>query len=361
MILLSVLVLLYLIQLYFVKGYFLPLLRHSTNPSSKELPISVIICAKNERDNLNRHIPLICSQDYSDFEVLIMDDHSSDDTKSVVEGLQKSFDNIRYLQASESIKNKPGKKWALSEARTYAKYDHLLLTDADSMPMSNQWIKKMTNDYNDGYRVVLGIGQYHLRNSLTNNLVQYETLFTAISYLGMAFKGFPYMGVGRNIAYDRGVISNAGIKNGDIASGDDDIGLQPYLKAPEVSISVEEESQTISEAPKSFLEWTKQKQRHYSTAPYYSRNIQFKLLLLKGSIYMPNYILIIALISGVETVNILTIFCARFLVWWGLCDRLRRHFSFRSRIYLLPCYELFFSVFDLWTTMKNLRKSRKAW
>ncbi|HND46402.1 MAG TPA: glycosyltransferase, partial [Chitinophagales bacterium] len=78
--------------------------------------ISVIICAKNEAENLKNNIPKIAQQTYSDFEIIVIDDNSTDKTSIVLEQLKSSISNLKSIKISEHEKIGKGKKFIISEA-----------------------------------------------------------------------------------------------------------------------------------------------------------------------------------------------------------------------------------------------------
>ena len=170
-------------------------------PSQEHLPgVSVIVCAKNEAENLNKLIPEILNQRHSNFELILVNDHSSDQTQQVVEQWAKRDPRVRTFTLKEKFKT-PGKKAALSFGISQAAHDLLLLTDADCLPASADWIDLMTSPLRANKSVVLGYGGYIKTSGVLNSVIRFETTLTAGLFLGQALAGHPYMGVGRNLAY----------------------------------------------------------------------------------------------------------------------------------------------------------------
>ena len=260
------LILCYLTQIFFYLKFFRKIKNIRGPNQSEGLSVSVIVVGKNEAENIKTNLPRLCTQDYPNFEVLYMDDHSTDDTNLIVNELCKKYKHLKHLNASDSIKGKKGKKWALKEAREAAGNEIILLTDADCIPDSSLWIKHMVSKFDSHIDVVLGIGQYKRERGMLNILLQYETLFTALSYLGFAVGGSAYMGVGRNLAYRKSIPQLVEEKGMEILSGDDDLFLQSRLNESNAAICIENGSFTTSLGPKSFGSWVRQKKRHYSAA-----------------------------------------------------------------------------------------------
>jgi glycosyltransferase involved in cell wall biosynthesis len=247
--------------------------------SKVPVPISVVICAKNEASNLKNFLPYIINQDYKNFEIVLINDASTDDTLVVMESFAKKHNNIKIVNVENIEAFWGNKKYALTLGIKATKYDHLLFTDADCKPVSKNWIAKMSEHFSDEKQIILGYGKYQEENKLVNLFVRYETILTAIQYFSYAKIGSPYMGVGRNLAYHKsqffkvkGFINHIHIK-----SGDDDLFIQDASDRENTTICIDEDSFTESKAPNSFKNWFRQKRRHISTANHYKKKHQLLL------------------------------------------------------------------------------------
>lgn len=186
--------------------------------------VSVIICARNEAANLQKNLESILHQDYPNFEVLVVDDDSDDDSEAFLTELRQQYAQLEVL----SIKGKvgQGKKNALAKGIQHAKHEWLLLTDADCMPNSKYWIKSMMlSAHKDNAEIVLGYGPINSTSSWLNKWVQFETVYVAIQYFSFALWKMPYMGVGRNLMYKKSLFEkNSGFdRHQHLTSGDDDL------------------------------------------------------------------------------------------------------------------------------------------
>ena len=241
-------------------------------------PISIIICAKNEEENLRNKLPKILNQKYFNFEVVIVNDQSIDGTSLFLEELEKSYFNLVVVTIDTHINKHPGKKFALTLGIKTAKYDYVLLTDADCLPNSENWAKLMCNNFNTA-DIVLGYGGYQKKQGLLNKLIRFDAFNVAQQYLSYALSGHTYMGVGRNMAYKKSLFfDNKGFANHiHIPSGDDDLFIQEVATKNNVAIEINMKAHTSSEVIESWKEWSYQKRRHLTTAPLYQ--IKFKVLL----------------------------------------------------------------------------------
>ncbi len=249
------------------------------SPHSSVLPVSVVICAKNEFHNLKKNLPLILSQDYPDFEVVVVNDASDDETIFLLEDISREDKRLKVVSITQDLNFFKGKKFPLSLGIKSAKNEQLLLTDADCTPAGTGWLRSMCSHFDENTEVVLGYGKYRMENNLMNTIIRSETLFTAIQYFSYALLGIPYMGVGRNLAYKRSLfLKNKGfISHYNVSSGDDDLFINKVANKKNTQIEISPESFTLSPAKQTFREWWIQKRRHLSTSKYYKPKHKFLL------------------------------------------------------------------------------------
>ena len=233
--------------------------------------VSVIICAKNEQSNLEHLLPHVLQQDYPEFEVVVVNDSSTDNTEQILIQLQSRFRNLRYTTIPPDEKHKRGKKLALTIGLKSAKYDYVVLTDADCYPASDLWLERMASNFSEGHKIVLGYGGYERHKGLLNTIIRYETTFTAIQYLSRAIKGRPYMGVGRNLAYNKALFfDNKGFAaHYHLISGDDDLFVNENATGQNCTVEFSHESHTLSRPETTYRAWVKQKKRHFSSGSHY--------------------------------------------------------------------------------------------
>ena len=161
----------------------------------------------------------------------------------------------------------PGKKFPLSIGIKSSKHEILLLTDADCIPASENWIQKMQAGFSEGIEIVLGYGGYKKRKGLLNFLVRYEAFHTALQYLSMALGGLPYMGVGRNLAYKKSLFyqQKGFAAHHHLPGGDDDLFINSCASKRNTAVCIDQEAFTYSTPPATWKSWYLQKRRHNST------------------------------------------------------------------------------------------------
>lgn len=286
-----------LIQIFYYLFFFLRLAIYKTKikETSQTHPVSVIICARDEAANLAKNLPGSLVQEYrTTHEVLVVDDNSFDDSKYLLEEFQKKFRQLKIVELKQEAKLIPGKKFPLSVGIKTAKYEIVLLTDADCVPASEHWIDKMQSTYNDSTEIVLGYGAYYKKPGLINKLIRWETVHTAMQYLSYALAGLPYMGVGRNLSYKKTIFyRHKGFSSHNrIPSGDDDLFINMAATSKNTKINIDKDTFTLSEPAKSWGQWIRQKTRHYSTGKYYKAKHKFLLGLysLTHFLFYPSFI-----------------------------------------------------------------------
>lgn len=263
-------------QLFYYLFFFLRLAMFKSKPrtSSQTHPVSVIICARDEAANLAKNLPGALLQEYrTTHEVIVVNDNSFDESKYLLEELKKDFRQLQVVELVQEAKLIPGKKFPLSIGIKTAKHEIVLLTDADCMPASEFWIERMQEAYDPETELVLGYGAFHRKKGLLNKIVRWETAHTALQYLSYALAGQPYMGVGRNLSYRRGLFfKHKGFSaHNHIPSGDDDLFVNKAATASNTRINIHPDAFTLSIPPKTWAQWFRQKTRHFSTGRYYKR------------------------------------------------------------------------------------------
>ena len=252
-----------------------------------KLPVSIIICARNEDDNLTEFLPKILVQNYDEFEVVVVNDCSMDNTENVIDEFAKIFPNLKKVTIKEDDYYKHGKKYAVLIGIKGAKYDNLLFTDADCFPANENWLKDMSAGFVNKKEIVLGYGAYLKKDGFLNKLIRFDTFLIATNYLSAAIKGKAYMGVGRNLAYKKELFykEKGFSKHYHITSGDDDLFINQACTKENTNIVVSHNSITYSLAKETFSDWKRQKQRHLTTAPHYNSSSKAKITLTYISQY----------------------------------------------------------------------------
>lgn len=337
---------------------------NSPEVKSKKIAVSVIICAKNEAENLKQHLPLIVKQDYHDYEIVLINDASVDNTLEVMESFASRYSNIKIVNVENNETFWASKKYALTLGIKASKNDYLLFTDADCKPISKYWIKEMSSHFSNQKTLVLGYGGYEkIKNSLLNKLIRFETLLTAIQYFSFAKFGLPYMGVGRNLAYrkDEFFKVNGFIDHMNINSGDDDLFINSVANGENTAVCYSPNSFTKSIPDNSFKSWFKQKRRHIST----SKKYKFLHKLILAEFYSSQllfWLVGIALLSfNYKPFGVIPIFGIVIIIKLLIIGYASKKLNEKDLIVLSPLFEIFLVLFQLSIFMANLISKPKNW
>ena len=260
--------------------------------------MSVIVAARNEEATIGNLLESLLHQEYPPdcFEIIIVNDRSTDATASIVSSYQQKFPGIRLIDIRENISDMPHKKNALRTAIAEARFDILCFTDADCI-VPPSWLQNISDHFIEKVGVVAGYSPY--QTGTAGSFLRYEELKNSAIAAAAVGAGVPFMCTGRNFAYRKRVFTDVGgfdkIKHS--VSGDDDLFLQLVSKETdwEIRYMTGPGSAVSTFPPVSFSHFIHQRTRHVSASAFYPRLIQtgyavshlFHLSLLIGLMVIP--------------------------------------------------------------------------
>ena len=334
-----------LIQVFYYLFFFARLAFFKSAPKliSQTHPVSVIICSRDEAGNLVKNLPGVLIQQYrTTHEVIVVNDNSFDESKYILEEYQRTYKQLHLIELTQEARFIPGKKFPLSIGIKTAKHEIVLLTDADCVPASEFWIERMQEGFTNGTEIVLGYGALHKKKGFFNKLVRWETLHTALQYLSYAKAGLTYMGVGRNLSYKKTVFfRHKGFSSHNhVPGGDDDLFINKAATKKNTAIVIDKDAFTLSEPPKSWKQWIRQKNRHYTTSKYYKIIHKFLLGLYAFShfLFYPLFILSLLFYNWEQA---LIVFGIRFIIQGIILFKVTRKLDEKD---LFPLY----LILDIW-------------
>jgi cellulose synthase/poly-beta-1,6-N-acetylglucosamine synthase-like glycosyltransferase len=335
--------------IYYLLFYIAPGIFKQPQKSQASPPVTVIICARNEAGNLANFLPSVLEQDYPEFEVIVVNDCSEDNSDDVLGKLLLKYPNLRISTITKDPKFTHNKKFAQFIGIRAAANDILLFTDADCRPESPKWISHMVSGFTGETEFVLGYGGFTAEKGLLNSYIRYDCMFIAMQYLGMAIRGIPYMGVGRNLAYRKDVFfrnKGFGIHN-HVVSGDDDLFVNTNASGANTRVEFSPESHTRSVPAATTGEWVKQKHRHLTTAKFYRFRDKF-LLSLEPLSRMVFYTLFIILISSLYLwPYLLGVFGLRLISQLIVFDLARRKLNEKQIIFYSVIFDIFSPLINI--------------
>jgi len=260
------------IQLLYFIFFLSATYQRDLEPAAAPQPVSILVCAHDEEENLKELIPLLLNQQYgAPFEIIIVNDRSNDGTYDLLLELTKAHNNLRMVNIVAKPDHVNSKKYAITLGIKAAKHEWILLTDADCRPASLQWIHRMSSKFNPAREIVVGYSPYNKEPGFLNLFIRFETLFTAIQYITFAWLGNPYMGVGRNLAYRKTLfLKNKGFDDFSATTGgDDDLFVNRHATQKNTAVMVGTDALVYSIPKKTWKSFFEQKVRHLAAGKRY--------------------------------------------------------------------------------------------
>ncbi|MFB6342830.1 glycosyltransferase [Saccharicrinis sp. FJH2] len=323
-------------------------------------PVSVVISAKNEQYNLPEYLPSILEQDYPDFQVVVVDDCSEDETWDILEQLKKKYTNLYTTRIHFDPIFKHGKKMALSLGIKAAQNDILVFTDADCMPAGKDWLRRVVSNYNDNTEVVIGYSPVLKDKGFINRMIRYDNVFTGIQYLGSALAKKPYMGVGRNLSYKKSLFfSQKGFSPYiQLMSGDDDLFINKVATKTNCAVEISPDAHVLTKAKNSWKDWIIQKRRHLTTGRYYRFGDKWRLGVEIGSRFLFYVTFIMALILIPYTWIVIAVFGLRFLVQGLIINLSAKKLKQPHLLFTFWLFDIVMPLLNAWLSFKNMRNPK---
>ncbi len=343
---------------YFRLAFYKPKAESKAKP-----PVSVVISARNESSNLLNHIPIIMEQEYPQFEVVVVNDTSWDDSEDTLKALSLKYHNLKVVNINEDKHRMTGKKFALTMGVKGAKYEQLILTDADCKPITKYWLSLIMSQRSESKPVVLGVSLLSREKGFWKNMFRFESVHTAVNYCSLALSGSPYMGVGRNLSYSKEAFFSVGgfRKHMHIQGGDDDLFINQISSKHNTAVMPLLDAQTESASPLGFNKWWNQKRRHLSTSGSYKFKHKFLLSLEPLSWWV---MWISAIVLSILTTNLLLVItplALRYALVYGTFIAISKKWNAIDAVWAFPLWEAFLNTAKPIVLLSNVFSKPKRW
>ncbi|MBR1881945.1 MAG: glycosyltransferase [Muribaculaceae bacterium] len=210
-------------------------------------PVSIIVDACNETDQLNRFLPLVLGQDYPEFEVIAVVNGTAESTSGLLSEMKLEHPNLHITFAPYELRALSRKKLALMIGIKAAKYDIVLTTCANCRATSDQWLGTMMRNFTPDTDIVLGYShyRYHRDTKRGRRHRVFDTVSTGVQWLQAAVKGRPYRGTSDNLAYRKRLFfEHQGFaKSMDLRWGEDDVFLSEIAQGAVTRVEMAPASQ----------------------------------------------------------------------------------------------------------------------
>ena len=335
----------------------------SISTESQNEPVSILVCAHDEEQNLRELLPLLLNQKYTEFEVVVINDRSNDDTYDYLLEQGKNDPRVRMVHVERIPPHVNGKKYSLTLGIKAAKYDLLLLTDADCRPDSDHWISSMSGAFENKTQFVLGFSPYRKNKGFLNLFIRFETLLTALQYCSFALLRNPYMGVGRNLAYRKSFfLAGKGFHEFmNVTGGDDDLYVNQHATSSNTAVVINKSATISTIAEETWSAFFRQKQRHLSVGKLYKFKHRFWLGLFMVT-WLISWITVIpaalfspipAIVAGAMLLRIVTLIIA--------FNSALHRFEHKFELWTVPFLDFLFSIYYLTTGLLTLGSKDVRW
>jgi cellulose synthase/poly-beta-1,6-N-acetylglucosamine synthase-like glycosyltransferase len=329
------------------------------------VPVSIVISAKNEAHHLIRTLPLYLQQLYPQFEVVVVNDNSTDETANVIRDFMTQHPHLKLVDLTSSVTNIQGKKFPLSIGIKAASYDTLLLTDANTFPSSVYWLQNMANHFTGKTEVVLGYSTFEKKPGFLNRFIHYDTMHTALQYFSYSLAGIPYMGNGKNLAYTKSLfMGKKGFASlNHLKYGDDDLFVAQIANKNNCKIEYYKNSHTFSHSKQRLKDWFAEKRRHSSTFRYYKTVHKFLLNTYSLFTFLFFVVFGFALFFSFQNRVLLAVLLGIFVVKTGfqyfLFGKAASKLNEKNVIPFILFFDILFAVFNLFFFILSIFTRRK--
>jgi len=337
--------------------------KNTLAPVHSQQPVSVIVCAHNEEANLRELVSLLLHQDHPNFEIIVVNDRSNDGTYDFLLEETKRDARLRMVNVDYLPNHADAKKYGITLAIRAALHDLVLLTDADCRPSSPSWVRTMSASFEPEKQFVLGYSPYFKESGFLNLFIRFETLFTAVQYISFALLGYPYMGVGRNIAYRKSFfLSVKGFNEFlSVTGGDDDLFVNKHATALNTTLRMDPHALTYSKAKSTWREFFYQKVRHLSVGKKYKTADRLVLGVFMFS-YGVTWICGLTLgIASVELIWVIPALILRTVLMTTTIYLVANRVGQKFEVWSVPVLDFLFVIYYLSTGLVAIATKKVKW
>jgi glycosyltransferase involved in cell wall biosynthesis len=351
------------IQIVYILLFLLGFAKDEKDTEQPSHPVSIIVCAHDEEQNLRELIPLLLAQDHSEFEVIIVEDRCNDGTYDFLREMAAVHKQLKMVRVVHKPDHINGKKFGLTLGIKAAKYEWLLFTDADCRPVSNQWAKRMTSQYNENTQIVLGFSPYTKKPGWLNTFIRFESVVTGIQMISLAKLGMPYMAVGRNLAYTKSLfLDHKGFNNYlAVTGGDDDLFVNGVALKKNTKVRVGSEVVTVSRPKESWREFLHQKLRHLSVGKKYKGADKIILGLFSLTWILTWFFVVPLMAFTTSLYGIGVLFIIRWILQIILIHKATGKLGMGFEVWKTPILDFIFPFYYLVTGLRALVVKRIQW
>ena len=317
------------------------LFKDKNKENSSDIPVSVILYVKNAEDTLKENLPLFINQKYKQFQIVIVNNASYDETNNILEEFQNKYPDLKIINVENNENFWGNKKYALTLGIKAAKYPHLLFSDVSCKPISENWISTMSGKFNNEKTIVIGYKKYASKSSLLSIISRYKNVLESVLSFSFIKAGNPFSGTKENMAYQRNTFFdvNGFINHIKIHNGEDDLFVRDAATNENMTFSLNSESFIISKPYESFGSWIESIKNDLFLSRKYKWKSKFLLFLFSFSKIATYTLFICLLFISFSLINIY-IFSGYLVLNFVVTGLLIKKYKEPHLVYFIPFLEI---------------------
>jgi cellulose synthase/poly-beta-1,6-N-acetylglucosamine synthase-like glycosyltransferase len=352
-----------LVQFIYLIVFIVALKRKRQPAGGPGKPVSIIVCAHDEEENLRQLVPILLAQQYADFEVIVVNDRSNDNTYDFLLEETKKDSRLKMVNVKAVPEHVNNKKYAITLGIRAAANDWILLTDADCRPNTDRWVHSMSEGMGDDRQILLGFSPYFEKPGFLNLFVRFESLITGIQYLAFALVRNPYMGVGRNLAYRKSLfLEKKGFNNiQHIIGGDDDLFVNQHANAKNTAVKLDPDSVVFSIPETTWSSFFYQKVRHLSVGKRYRSGDKLLLGLFQFTWIITLFVGLPLLVLYTYYYVVIAVLLVRLLLMIWSVQAIVKRAGLGYKYWAIPALDFLYPIYYISTGLVALLTKKVRW
>ncbi|MBQ0056833.1 MAG: glycosyltransferase [Bacteroidales bacterium] len=235
--------------------------------------VTVVVYAHNQSDDLLRNLPVLFDNDYPFFDVVVVDDGSTDDTEDVLKQMDQRSEHFQHTTIDEKVRTVSHRKLAMMLGVKASHNDYIIMTQAQCVPASPKWISSVMSRFVPGVDVVMSPVVYESRTGIMNHFYQWDYFDRLITMLGLTSAVKAYGGWSSNLAFRKEVFfankNQAFSRHLDLHPGEDDLFVNCVARKGNVAVACSPDSLLVNQLQPLRYGWSKDRLKRAFTARYY--------------------------------------------------------------------------------------------
>jgi biofilm PGA synthesis N-glycosyltransferase PgaC len=344
-----ILALTFLLQIYYTLFVQLKIARISLkpNPNKTQHPVSVIVYTRNQASVLPAHLDTILEQDYPDFEVVLVNDCSWDETDDFLRDFAPQHARLKVVNVPEQDRFRTNKKFAISMGIKAAQYEHLLFNQVGAIPQSKKWIKEMQANFDTGAELLVGHTVLKPGKGLGRFFARYDLFISSLNALAFAKKGKAYLASGCNMAYLKSVFfrGKGFAAHMHIPFGEDQFFVNQHAHSKNTRVEIRPGAQVKTDDYEGFGQHVKFRLKQMRAIDSY--NFLRKLMLgVQSASALLFYVFLVLLFAlGFDWRLLLAAYLLRLLVFFAVYFKVFKTLGYRDLKWWFPVLDFFYCLY----------------